>query len=91
MVKLTEKDADFIAGVFRELIADNDKAWNKVEGQYKEALEFANMFGVTDNIKSKLELMEKAKERAEKVYVERSDRFQNALLLCMAGSNIDSQ
>ena len=30
MVKLTEKDADFLAGIFREMIKYNDEAWEHV-------------------------------------------------------------
>ena len=45
MIKLTNKDADFLAGIFREFLADNEKAWQKLEDTNHNIEELARMHG----------------------------------------------
>lgn len=87
MVKLTEKDADFLAGIFREMIKYNDEAWEHVVEKNNMVKELWKFAPESDEIKNKFKELSKVTDEVHAKYMERSECFQKGLLLCMAGSD----
>lgn len=87
MVKLTEKDADFLAGIFREMIKYNDEAWEHVVKKNNMVKELSKLVPESDEIKDKFKELSKVTDKVHAKYMKRSERFQKGLLLCIAGSD----
>lgn len=87
MIILTEKDADFLAGIFREMIKYNDEDWEHVVEKNNMVKELSKLVPESDEIKNKLKKLSKVTDEVYAKYMKRSERFQKGLLLCMAGSD----
>lgn len=87
MIILTEKDADFLAGIFREMIKYNDEDWEHVVKKNNMVKELSKLVPESDETKNKLKELSKVTDEVHAKYMERSERFQKGLLLCMAGSD----
>ena len=87
MIILTEKDADFLAGIFREMIKYNDEDWEHVVKKNNMVKELSKLVPESDEIKNKLKELSKVTDEVYAKCMKRSERFQKGLLLCMAGSD----
>lgn len=89
MLSLTEKDADFLANIIRELIKLNNESYKDVCEKYVMAEQLVNTFGKGDkNIEQKFKELEEMRDRFVHKYEKRSAEFEKALLLCIAGSDV---